>query len=162
MAVRVTSQELNSLVAAQLDRRLRYRCLVLQTGDLAVLTQLCEAGTQALRQLGESVQVLEYRDQLDEVGALACSRVLERIERLAQSNPLLIAGPLHFLDYWSHQVGAAFWEYLASYSSGPGILVADTPREYGVEGAFRLVRTVQGTDIRVLKSRLATAQDGLV
>jgi hypothetical protein len=162
MAVTLTREQLSVLVAAQLDSRLRYRCLVLQTGDLSVLAQLCEDGMHALGQLGEPVRVLEYRDQLDEVGALACSRVLTNIEHVAKSGPVLIAGPLHFLDYWSRPVGAAFWEYLASYSLGPGILIADTPREHGLDGVFRLVRTIYGTDVRVFKSRLATAQDGLV
>ena len=61
MAVRVTSDQLSSLVAAQLDRRLRYRCLVLQTGELITLSQLCEDGVNALQGLGNDVRVLEYR-----------------------------------------------------------------------------------------------------
>ena len=160
--MRIGAELMDGLLATYLARRLRYRCLVLQTGDLGVLSELCEAAIQSARQLDGIVQVLEYRELMDEVGALPCSRVLEKIEVLADSSPLVVGGPLHFLEYWSQRVAAGFWEYLASYSTGPGILVLDGPREQGVLGAFRLVRIIPGTDIRVFKSRLATAEDGLV
>ena len=162
MAVKVTTEQVRALLAEQLAPRLRYRCLVLQTADLATLAQLCVAGETALRALDADVQILEYRDQLDNIGALPCSRVLDRIETLAFSKPLVIAGPLHFLDYWSRQVGAAFWDYLASFSRGPGILIVDAPREQGLDHAFRLVGRIRGTDVGYFKSRLAAAQDGLV
>ncbi len=160
--MRIGAEQLDGLVATHLARRLRYRCLVLQTGDLAVLSELCEAAITSARQLDGVVEFLEYREFMDDIGALPCSRVLEKIEVLADCNPLVVGGPLHFLEYWSQRVAAGFWEYLASYSTGPGILVLDGPREQGVLGAFRLLRMIPGTDIRIFKSRLATAEDGLV
>ncbi len=162
MAMKIGSELVDALVATQLAPRLRYRCLLFQTGDLGVLSELCEAAIWAARQLDGRVHVLEYRELLDDIGALACSRVLEKIENMSNSDPLVVAGPLHFLEYWSQQVAAGFWEYLASYSTGPGIVVVDAPREQSVLGAFRLVRMIPGTDIRVFKSRLAKAEDGLV
>ena len=158
----IGNEELQTLVATQLQRRLRYRCLVLQTGSVRMLQELRDGAMLALQQLGSQVHTLEYRELLDQIGAFPCSRVLERIESLADTCPLILAGPLHFVDYWSQGVAAGFWEYLASYSTGPGILVVDTPREQSLQGAFRLLRIIPRTDIRVFKSRLATAQDGLV
>jgi hypothetical protein len=51
---------------------------------------------------------------------------------------------------------------LAGFTHGPGIIVVDTPRAEAVEGPFRMVGRIPGTDVRYLKSRLASTQDGLV
>jgi len=88
--------------------------------------------------------------------------VLGRIEAGAATHSMVIAGPLHFLDFWSDQTSAAFWRYLSGFTHGPGILVVDTLRENPVESGFRVVGRIPGTDVRYLKSRLASTQDGLV
>lgn len=162
MGVEISHDKLVALIAAQLERRLRYRCLLLQCADIGILSHLIQRSIEAMKVLGADVCVLEYADQFDRVGALSCNTVLERIAAGAPASPMVLAGPLHFLDFWSEQTIAAFWRHLSGFTHGPGILVVDTPRETAVESAFRVVGRIPGTDIRYLKSRLASAQDGLV
>lgn len=162
MAVGLSHDKLAALIDAQLDRRLRYRCLVLQCGNIEILSHVIQQSIDVMRTLGTDMRVLEYTEQFDTVGALSCSAVLERIGAQAAAHPMVLAGPLHFLDFWSDQTSGAFWKYLAGFTHGPGILIVDTPRETAVESAFRVVGRIPGTDIRYLKSRLASAQDGLV
>lgn len=161
MAVEVLSDQIASLLAEQLHPRLRYRCLVLQCADIPVLSRVCETVIAVAGALGDPV-VLEYTDLFDQVGAASCRTVLERIEQAAATRPVILAGPLHYVDYWSEQVCTGFWRYLAAFMSGPGIIAVDTPREAVVEGAFRIVGRLPMADIRYLKSRLAATQDGLV
>jgi hypothetical protein len=162
MALEVRSDQVDTVVSAQLSRALRYRCLVFQSGDVVALGGLRESVCRSLGSLCGPVAVFEYQDQFDGVGALSCDNVLGRIETAAATGALVLAGPLHYLDYWSDQVACAFWRYLASFTAGPGIVVLDGPREQGIEAAFRLIGRIPGTDIRYLKSRLASSQDGLV
>lgn len=162
MGVELSHDKLVALIGSQLERRLRYRCLLLQCGDIGILSHLIQRSIDAMKILGTDVCVLEYSDQFDTVGALSCNVVLERIEAGAPASPMVLAGPLHFLDFWSEQTSAAFWRYLSGFTCGPGILVVDTPRETAVDSAFRVIGRIPGTDIRYLKSRLASAQDGLV
>ena len=88
--------------------------------------------------------------------------VIGRIEEVATSRPVILAGPLHYVDYWSEQVSTGFWRYLAAFMSGPGIIVIDALRETVVESAFRVVGRLAVADVRYLKSRLTATQDGLV
>ena len=162
MGVELDNEKLITLVQSQLDYQLRYRCLVLQCSDIGILSQLIEQSVGAMNVLGNDVRVLEYSDQFDNIGALSCNTLIERIEADASTCPLVLAGPLHYLDFWSEQTNAAFWRYLSGFTHGPGILVVDTPRENVIEGAFRVIGRIPGTDIRYLKSRLASTQDGLV
>lgn len=150
------------LINTQLDGKLRYRCLVLQTSDLAVLTKLSDFAKEGAAVLGQQPQLIPYSDLIDEVGALSCSKVIERLDAICGASPLVLAGPLNFVNYWSEQVQGAFWKHLAGFTHGPGIIVVDTPREEVSEGPFRLVAKIPGTDVRYLKSRLASTQDGLV
>ena len=161
MAVEVFGDQIASLLAEQLHPRLRYRCLLLHCADMPTLSRACESAIAAAVALG-SPCVLEYADQFDDIGAVSCRTVLSRIERVAAARPVILAGPLHYVDYWSEQVCTGFWRYLAAFMSGPGIIVVDTPRETVVEGAFRIVGRLPDADIRFLKSRLAATQDGLV
>ena len=71
---------------------------------------------------------------LNEDGSPHLTTLLE----LAESNTVFLAGPLNFLDYWSDQTRQVFWRTLAAFSSGPGILVTDTPRETAASGLFRV------------------------
>jgi hypothetical protein len=155
-------EKLFSLIRMQLDRKLRYRCLVIQVADIAVLDRVCQDAREGECFLGENPHVMEYLDLMDDVGALSCSKVIERIDALCASSPLVLAGPLHYLTYWSGQMQGAFWKHLAGFTHGPGILVVDTPREEVTEGPFRVLGKIPGTEVRFLKSRLASTQDGLV
>ena len=161
MALDVLGEQIGVLVAEQLHPRLRYRCLVLHCPDIAALSRACESAIAAANELGNAC-ALEYADQFDEIGAVPCQTVIARIEEAAATRPVILAGPLHYVDYWSEQVCSGFWRYLAAFMSGPGIIVVDTPRETVVGGAFRTVGRLAAADIRYLKSRLAAAEDGLV
>lgn len=156
------ASQVSSVVSAQLNRRLRYRCLVFQSADVVTLGEVRNAVCGSLTSFGDPVRVVEYQDQFDAVGALSCDSVLERVAAAATASPVVLAGPLHYLDYWSEQVATAFWRFLGGFTGGPGIVALDGPREQGIEGAFRIVGRIRGTDIRYLKSRLASTQDGLV
>src|SRR5262249_38742184 len=101
-------EKLYSLIRTQLDRKLRYRCLVIQAADIAVLDCVCQHAREGACFLGEHPQLLEYLDLMDDVGALSCSKVLERIDAVCASSPLVLAGPLHYLTYWSGQMQGAF------------------------------------------------------
>jgi hypothetical protein len=161
VALEVWQDKIGTLIAAQLAPQLRYRCLVMQTSDIPVLSAVCESAIASAASLGETPSLIDYTDLFDEVGALSCNAVLERLE-VAATCPVVMAGPLHFLDYWSEQVQGSFWKFLAGFTHGPGIIVVDTPRDGSVEGPFRIVGRILGTDVRYLKSRLASTQDGLV
>jgi hypothetical protein len=155
-------EKMLALIQSQLDRKLRYRCLVLQTADVGVLSRLSDYAKEFASALGEGARVIPYASFIDDVGAMSCNKVIETIDGICGASPLVLAGPLNFLNYWSEQMQGAFWKHLAGFTHGPGIIVSDTPREDVSEGPFRLVAKIPGTDIRYLKSRLASTQDGLV
>ncbi len=161
MAIEVLRDEIASLLTGQLRPRLRYRCLLLHCADMPTLSRACESVIVAAKRLGNPC-VLEYTDQFDEIGAVSCQTVIARIEQVADAQLVILAGPLHYVDYWSEQVCTGFWRYLAAFTSGPGIIVVDTPRETVLEGAFRTVGRLATADVRYLKSRLAATEDGLV
>jgi hypothetical protein len=149
----------NSLIAKQLHRDLRYRCLLLQSSDLQVLSAAAEHAAQAIATgWGMKPEVIEYRQFLDEVGGWSGTMVLGYLEERVHSKPVVIVGPLHFLDFWSAQTQGVFWKYLASFSSGPGIVLTDVLRTEGVDGPFFLINRIGGIDLRYLKSRLALTE----
>jgi len=160
-SLEVWQDRIGTLVAAQLAPRLRYRCLVLQTCEMPVLSAVCESAIVSASSIGETPYLIDYMDLFDEIGALSCNAVIQRLE-VAATSPVVMAGPLHCLDYWSEQMRGAFWKFLAGFTHGPGIIVVDTSRDEAVEGPFRMVGRIPGTDVRYLKSRLASTQDGLV
>jgi hypothetical protein len=152
-------ERVSYLVETQLARHLRYRCLVLQSVDMMLLGDLSEFASVSACTLGESPHVFKVQDFFDGVGALSCNVVQEQLESMASRRPLIIAGPLHFLDYWTDSTQAVFWRFLAVFQHGPGIIVIDVPRKIGIEGPFRVLGKIPETDIRYLKSRLAETQD---
>ena len=163
MALVETSAQIICVVSAHLQERLRYRCLLLQSDDIGLLGTVTQVLVSAAEsQCGIPPTTIEGGELFDTVGALSCSTVLARIEAVSSVEPLLLLGPLHFLDDWSGQIRRTFWRFLATVNSGPGIIVTDTPREGEAEGPFRVVGRIPGANIRYLKSRLASTQDGLV
>ena len=161
MAIDVLGEQIAALLAEQLHACLRYRCLLLHCADIPTLSRACESVIAKAGTMGKPC-VLEHADQFDEIGAVSCRTVIARIEEVAATQPVILAGPLHYVDYWSEQVCMGFWRYLAAFMSGPGIIVVDTPRKTVVEGVFRIVGRLPESDICYLKSRLAATQDGLV
>jgi hypothetical protein len=99
--------------------------------------------------------------QFDAIGALSCDALIEKIKSASSKQRLLISGPLHFLDYWSPTVRLVFWNFLATFSNGPGIIVTDVFRNEVVSGPWQHAKGFVHPDIRCLKSRLESTQDRL-
>jgi len=161
MAIDVQLNQTTELLRRYLDDRLRYRCLVVQGNDISLLSKVSHQIHSASDIFNAHVQEIDALDQFDEIGALSCNSVIEKIKAIAFSSPLLITGPLHFLDYWSPSVRTIFWNFLAAFSNGPGIVVADVFRTETVLGQFQSVEGFGRTDLRCLKSRLEFTQDRL-
>ncbi len=161
MAIDVQLSQTVTMLRQYLDERLRYRCLVIQGNDISLLSQVSHQVHGASDVFGCPIKEIDAIEQFDEVGALSCNSVIEKIKSLAFSNPVLISGPLHFLDYWSPSVRIVFWNFLATFSNGPGIIVTDVFRTETVLGPFQSVDGFCRTDLRCLKSRLEFTQDRL-
>lgn len=161
MAVNTLCETLHELVSTELSDRRRYRCLVLQAGDMGVLSSILDYARQAVLALGEGLKDFDSQAFLDGKGAIACTNVLEQIASCAAHNNIVLSGPLHYIDYWTNPAIAAFWGYCASWEFKHGLLIVDTVRTEGVEGPFRLAGVVPGTDIRFLRSRLAAVEVGV-
>jgi hypothetical protein len=161
MAIDVQPNQTHALLKQYLDDRLRYRCLVIQGNDISILSQVSHQVHSAFDVLKGQVQEIDAIDQFDAVGALSCNYLIDKIKALAFSSPVLITGPLHFLDYWSPSVRMIYWNFLSAFSNGPGIVVTDVFRTETVLGPFQSVDGFGRTDLRCLKSRLEFTQDRL-
>jgi hypothetical protein len=157
MAITLQGEDINTLVARELSERARYRCLVLQSSDMNTLQSLREAAIAAVTNCLGQPQALRYADFFDNVGALSCNDVCIMIDDVATTTPVILVGPLHFLDYWTETIRSVFWNFLSTYSKGPGIVVIDSPRLDSIEGPFRVAGQVGGSRVRYLRSRLAVS-----
>lgn len=161
MAIELQFADTLAMLSQYLDDRLRYRCVVVQCKDIALLSQVSQHVHDGTDFFGSVVQEMDALKQFDEIGALSCDAMIDRVKCIAFKHPLLISGPLHFLDYWSPSVRAVFWQFLAAFSNGPGIVVTDAYRTETVFGPFQIVDGTARTDLRCLKSRLEFTQDRL-
>jgi len=161
MAVELQFSDTLALLKKCLDERMRYRCLVVQGKDVSLLSYFSHQVHDASEFFGSAVHEMDALKQFDDIGALSCDAMIDRIKSIAFNHPLLITGPLHFLDYWSPAVRAVFWQFLAAFSNGPGIVVTDVYRTETVFGPFQIVEGLSRTDFRCLKSRLEFSQDRL-
>ncbi|HBJ34339.1 MAG TPA: hypothetical protein DDZ51_06165 [Planctomycetaceae bacterium] len=161
MAVEVRSSETVKLLKRHLDENLRYRCLVIQGKDISLLSQVSNQVQHASEVFGLTVYEMDALSQFDDIGALSCDAMIGRIKSVSAKQPLLISGPLHFLDYWSPSVRSVFWQFLAAFSNGPGIVVTDVFRTETVFGPFQVVEGFSRINFRCLKSRLEFTQDRL-
>lgn len=161
MALDVQLLETLALLRQHLDQRLRYRCLVVQSKDISLLSQFSQHVHNATDVFGIAVQEMDALQQFDDIGALSCDAIINRIKCISLNQPLLITGPLHFLDYWSPSIRAVFWQFLAAFSNGPGIVVTDVFRTETFLGPFQTVKGFSQHDFRCLKSRLEFTQDRL-
>jgi hypothetical protein len=150
------------IYGSQLAKTLRYRCLLIQSGDVALLKELSIEISDVVKMTGSSVVVLHSSELFDADGAMSCSKLMQIVENEGSQSCLIVLGPLTFLDYWSHGIRRTFWEFLAAFTRGPGVILCDSLRDHDFEDAFRVQGKIPGTDIRFLKSRLAATQDGLV
>lgn len=158
MAVGNHAPDISALIQEALSSDVRYRCIVFQAGELAEIQTLSEAMDHCLPFLGTEPVHLSAVDFLDDVGAHACGDVLSKVDSLAEQSPVVLTGPLHFLDYWSHAVQAGFWAHLASFTKGPGIVVLDALRTRGIDGRFAIFHSMPKLRVRVLKSRLCVTE----
>jgi hypothetical protein len=159
MAVELRREDIVQLMISELGPRARYRALVVQSSDISELDRLAEYVLDAASALGPEPRMFDYSEFFDDIGAISCNEAWSRIQATAGDRPVVLAGPLHFLDYWSDATRDVFWRTLSSFSCGPGIVVIDAPRNEGIEGPFRLVGRIGETDVRLLRSRLSASQD---
>jgi hypothetical protein len=159
MAIASLREQVGRLVAVEVRPERRYRCLILQTADLAVLARLVEYAVSALSGLGRGASVIDWESLFDTIGAHSCDAVRDRIATAGEKTAVILAGPLHFVDYWTVGVQDGFWSFLSLYSHGPGIIVVDAPRTECVEGPFVARGTIQGTEIRYLRPRLVVTEE---
>jgi len=159
MAIISLQQELDKLVASELSLRRRYRCLILQSDRIDVLGRLCDCLPSALGAIGKAPIVLPWDDFFDAVGAISCDEARGRITTAGSESPVVLAGPLHYVDYWTSGVQNGFWSFLSLYSKGPGIVVVDVPRSEAIEGPFLARGTIRGTEVRYLRPRLVATED---
>ena len=161
MGVGPLRQHAERLIGSMMAPNLRYRCLLVQSTDASVLKSLGHEVAEILKERGDQPVMKSASAFFDATSALACSEVIDFFEG-SSSSSIIISGPLTFLDYWSQSMRRSFWEYLATFTRGPGIILFDALRDHDFEDTFRVLGKLQGPDIRFLKSRLAATQDGLV
>ena len=161
MAVALDFETVSSVIHHQLDPRLRYRCLVIQSNDIATVSRLARQAAEIAKELGAEVKVIEATDQFDDIGALSCDAILSCFKAFAATNPIVLEGPLHFLDYWEPATRRLFWQRLCTLSEGPGIIVVDSFRTQEIMGPFCVVERLARGSIQFLKSRLESTQDRL-
>jgi hypothetical protein len=159
MAVTSLRDQLARLVRAELNLTRRYRCLILQANRFDVLSSLCEHLPFALSDARKASSVLAWEGFFDQVGAMAADSARARINTTGTTAAVVLAGPLHFVDYWTPGVQEGFWNFLSLYSRGPGIVVVDILRTEGVEGPFVARGVIPGTDIRFLRPRLVATEE---
>lgn len=159
MAIIPLQKEIDKLVAGELNLERRYRCLVLQTDRIDLLGRLCDYLPSALGALGKAPIILGWESFFDAVGAISSDEARKRITAAGSESPVVLAGPLHYVDYWTSGVQDGFWSFLSLYSKGPGVVVVDVPRSEGIEGPFVARGTIRGTEIRYLRPRLVATED---
>jgi hypothetical protein len=152
-------QQLGTLLAKELNPVRRYRCLVLQSDRLDVQARLCDYLPGAIRTLGWETAVLAWDGFFDKVGAISADNAKNNVLAAGIDRAVVLAGPLHYMDYWTAGVQEGFWNFLALYSRGPGVVVVDIPRTEGVEGPFVARGVVPGTEIRFLRPRLVATEE---
>lgn len=159
MAVTPLRDQVARLVSAELCPTRRYRCLILQADRLDLLSRLCECLPPAFSGAGWAHSVLPWEGFFDHVGAIAADSAKSLITTAGKTDTVVLAGPLHFVDYWTPGTQEGFWNFLSLYSRGPGIVVVDIPRTEGVEGPFVARGVIPGTDIRFLRPRLVATEE---
>ena len=161
MALEIGLNDAVAVIKRHIPERARYRCLIIQGKDLSVLSAIAQQVVKAADEFGYAIEEMDALNQFDATGALSCDALIENIKTISCNKQLLISGPLHFLDYWSPSVRSVFWNFLAGFSNGPGIIVTDAFRNELVSGPWQNVKGFARSDIRCLKSRLESTEDRL-
>lgn len=158
MAINLREQ-LGILLAKELNPVRRYRCLIFQSDRLEVQTRLCEYLPDAIKVLGWEAILFPWERFFDNVGAISADNAKSSLLAAGKNQAIVLAGPLHYMDYWTVSINEGFWNFLALYSRGPGVVVVDIPRTEGVEGPFVARGVVPGTEIRFLRPRLVATEE---
>lgn len=124
MAVVASRSEMSALVRNHLASWVRYKCIVIQANEMRSISHVTSAILDAFHEIERPSKFLSYNDFFDSVGALSCGTANDTIFGYARGNVVVIRGPLHFLDYWSEPTQQVFWQSLASFSEGLGIILA--------------------------------------
>lgn len=162
MAVTTLQEKIERLVASEINPGRRYRCLVLQSDRLDLIGTLCDYLPMAFEAMGKSPKVLGWESFFDSVGALSSDEARSAILAAGKDSPVVLAGPLHYVDYWTTGVQDGFWSFLSLFSRGPGVVAIDIPRAEGVEGPFIARGTIPGTEIRYLRPRLVATEETFI
>lgn len=152
-------EQLGTLLAKELNTVRRYRCLILQSYRLDDQARLCDYLPDAIKALGWEASVLVWDGFFDKVGAISAENAKNNVLKAGKDRAVVLVGPLHYMDYWTAGVQEGFWNFLALYSRGPGVVVVDIPRTEGVEGPFVARGVVPGTEIRFLRPRLVLTEE---
>ena len=152
-------EQLGTLLTKELNPNRRYRCLILQTDRLDVQARLCDHLPDAIKAMGWESSLLTWNGFFDKVGAISADNARNNVLAAGKERAVVLAGPLHYMDYWTAGVQEGFWNFLALYSRGPGVVVVDIPRTEGVEGPFVARGVVPGTEIRFLRPRLVATEE---
>jgi hypothetical protein len=161
MAIEVSPNQTIALLHRYLDPSLRYRCLIIIGHDIGLLSQVSNQIYNAGEFFGQQIQEIVGLEQFDQIGAFSCDSIISKIKSISFKHPLIITGPLHFLDYWPPSLRTVFWQFLSAFSNGPGIVVTDVYRTETIQEPLQMVEGFSRTDLRCLKSRLEFTQDRL-
>ena len=155
-------EEILPLLERQLAPKLRYRTLLFHCRHMPSIQAIEEALLGLPEFWPSSPLRIGQEEMFDSGGALSAQRLLENIKSVEYQQPIILCGPLHICDCWSHESRRVLWQHLAAFSAGPGIAVIDVPREQDTQGLFRIVGRLSAVDGYYLKSRLTATEDGLV
>ena len=124
MAIKILREQIENLVIREFNPLRRYQTLVIQANCFDTLAEISAALSSAfLRHKAEPI-IYGWDKFFDRVGAISCTAAISFINTAASTAPVIITGPLHFIDYWSFSVQESFWGYFSEYSLGSGIVFA--------------------------------------
>jgi len=143
--------EYESILNRYLAPRVRYRTVLFQSNDWNVLS-LLGAG---FREIYPDAECLSNADFFaHDASTISTTKALKLIKCKAKEGLLLIEGPLHACDTWSRTQLQTFWQELATFSSGAGIILLDRERESVTRSLFRVMERMSSVDVVVLRSRM--------
>ena len=123
------------------------------------MTTLGELVQDTYMAAGAPVLRLSHRDMFPEDIPLAAARLVAKLVESEGGRPVLLVGPLHVCDCWTESGRLVFWQHLAAFTGGPGIVVIDVPRPATAGALFRTSgRLRQVPDVEYLRSRLSPAR----
>lgn len=161
MAIKLFREQIENLVIREFHHLRRYQVLVIQANCFDTLAEANAALSSAFMRHKAEPIIFGWDNFFDRVGAISCTAAISIINKAAVAAPVIITGPLHFIDYWSLTVQESFWSYFSEYSMGSGIVFLDIQRPECVEPSFISRGIISGTEIRFLRSCLVAREEVL-